>query len=167
VNSLKIASHKLDDRDIKILTILQREGRLSKAALAERVNLSPTPCWERLSRLEGAGIIESYGARISLKTFGQLTMVFMEVELDSHRSEDFARFEAAMMQAPEITECWAVGGGIDYFCKVVTTSLERYQALVESFLERQIGIKRYYTYVVTSRVKEEPVPIALLARSEP
>jgi DNA-binding Lrp family transcriptional regulator len=60
---------KLDDRDLKMLAILQREGRIAKAALAERVNLSPTPCWERLKRLEEAGIIEGYGARVSLKAF--------------------------------------------------------------------------------------------------
>jgi Lrp/AsnC family transcriptional regulator, regulator of ectoine-degradation genes len=70
------------------------------------------------------------------------------------------------MDIAEITECWAVGGGIDYFCKVVTTSLERYQGLVEQLLRQQIGIKRYYTYVVTMRVKNEPVPVELLARSD-
>ena len=59
---------KLDDRDIKILTILQSEGRIPKATLAERVNLSPTPCWERLNRLEEAGIIEGYGATIAERT---------------------------------------------------------------------------------------------------
>ena len=167
MNALKIESHRLDDRDIKILTILQREGRISKAALAERVNLSATPCWERLSKLESAGIIESYGARISLKAFGQLTAVFVQIELESHRSEDFTRFEKAIRDIPEVTECWAVGGGIDYFCKVVTTSLENYQALIGSLLDRQIGIKRYYSYVVTMPVKNEPLPVAYLAKMSP
>ena len=155
---------RLDARDIKILAILQREGRIPKAALAERVNLSATPCWERLRRLEEAGIIESYGAQISLKAFGPVAIVFVEIEIESHRSEDFARFEGAVRRIPEIVECWAVGGGIDYLCKVVVRNLSDYQALVERMLGEQVGIRRYYSYVVTSAVKNEPVPISLLVQ---
>jgi Lrp/AsnC family transcriptional regulator of ectoine degradation len=159
-------SLKLDARDIKILSILQREGRIPKAALAERVNLSATPCWERLRRLEDAGIIESYGAQVSLAAFGPVTVVFVQVEIESHRHEDFTRFEEAIRTTPEIVECWAIGGGMDYMCKIVVRHLTDYQALIEALLDRQIGIKRYYTYVVTSPVKNEPVPVELLARSE-
>ncbi|KRA40225.1 Lrp/AsnC family transcriptional regulator [Devosia sp. Root635] len=164
MNSSKSETQRLDDRDIKILSILQREGRIPKAALAERVNLSATPCWERLRRLEEAGIIESYGARVSLKAFGPTTMVFVQVELESHRAEDFARFEARIKTLPEVIECWAVGGGVDYFCKIVVRLLSDYQALIDSLLAQQIGIKRYYTYVVTMPVKNEPVPVELLAQ---
>lgn len=155
---------RLDARDIKILAILQREGRIPKAALAERVNLSATPCWERLRRLEEAGIIESYGAQISLKAFGPVAVVFVEIEIDSHRSEDFARFESAVARVPEIVECWAVGGGIDYLCKVVVRNLADYQALIERLLTDNVGIRRYYSYVVTSAVKNEPIPVNLLAQ---
>src|SRR5690606_26099573 len=147
---------------LKILAILQREGRLPKAALAERVNLTPTPCWERLKRLEDAGIIESYGARISLKKFGPLAIVFVQIELDSHRAEDFARFETAIAGIDQIVECWAVGGGIDYLLKVIARDLDAYQTLVESLLAADIGVKRYYSYVVTSPVKQTPVPIDVL-----
>lgn len=153
---------KLDDRDVKILTILQREGRIPKATLAERVNLTPTPCWERLKRLEDAGIIESYGAQISLRAFGPLTVVFVQIELQSHQAEDFANFEAAIMANEQIVECWAVGGGIDYMLKVVTRDLEAYQALIEGLLAAQVGVKRYYSYVVTMPVKNAPLPVNAL-----
>ena len=96
MSTAKNGTPRLDERDIKILSILQREGRLSKAALAERVNLSSTPCWERLHRLEQAGIIESYGAQISLKAFGPVTVVFVEISIENHRAEDFQRFEQAI-----------------------------------------------------------------------
>jgi Lrp/AsnC family transcriptional regulator of ectoine degradation len=155
---------RLDARDIKILAILQREGRIPKAALAERVNLSATPCWERLRRLEEAGIIQSYGAQISLKAFGPVAIVFVEIEIESHRSEDFSRFEHAVARIQEIVECWAVGGGIDYLCKVVVRNLTDYQALIERMLGDQVGIRRYYSYVVTSAVKNEPMPVNLLAQ---
>ncbi|WDR07084.1 Lrp/AsnC family transcriptional regulator [Devosia rhodophyticola] len=155
---------RLDDRDIKILSILQREGRIPKAALAERVNLSATPCWERLRRLEDAGIIESYQAVVSIKAFGPVTIVFMQVEIDSHRQEDFATFQDAIEATPEIVECWGVGGGIDYICKLIVRTLDDYQALVEGLLAQDIGIKRYYSYVVTQPIKNVPLPVELLAR---
>ncbi|HWV00782.1 MAG TPA: Lrp/AsnC family transcriptional regulator [Devosia sp.] len=166
MSTAKAPSIKLDARDIKILGILQREGRISKAALAERVNLSATPCWERLRRLEDAGIIQSYGAQISLTAFGPLTVVFVQVEIENHRHEDFVRFESAVRKIPEIVECWAIGGGMDYMCRIVVRHLSDYQELIEQLLARQIGIKRYYTYVVTSPVKNEPIPVELLAHPE-
>ena len=164
VNAARADRPRLDERDIRILSILQREGRISKTALAERVNLSSTPCWERLRRLEDAGIIESYGAQISLTAFGPITLVFVEIEIENHRSEDFTRFERAIADVPQVVECWAVGGGIDYVCKVVVPNLADYQTLIELLLGQKIGIKRYYSYVVTAPVKNEPIPVQLLAR---
>ena len=158
----RIAARRLDARDVRILEILQREGRISKAALAARVNLSATPCWERLQRLERAGIIESYGAQISLKTFGPMVIVFVEIELDSHRKADFQRFEQVVGKMPEITECWAIGGGMDYLCKIVVRHLAEYQDLIDALLGRDVGTKRYYTYVVTAPVKQTPLPLQRL-----
>jgi len=102
---------KLDKKDIQILSILQRDGRIAKTALAERVNLSPTPCWERLKRLEKAGIIEGYAAFISWAKLGSKMTIIMEAEIDNHHSSDFERFEKAVMPYDEILECWAVSGG--------------------------------------------------------
>ncbi|WP_319529172.1 Lrp/AsnC family transcriptional regulator [uncultured Cohaesibacter sp.] len=147
------AGLKLDERDWEILKILQHEGRITKAELARRVNLSPTPCWERLQRLEAAGIIEAYEARLSLKAFGSVAVVLVEAELDSHRAEDFERFEAAVQTYPEIVECWAVGGGLDYILKIVARDVDHYQRLVDEMLDANIGLRRYFTYVVTKPVK--------------
>lgn len=154
---------KLDDRDIKILSILQREGRITKTALAERVHLSPTPCWERLKRLEDTGVIEGYGARIAWPALGSQTIVFMEAELDSHRARDFDNFERAVQPMDEVLECWAVGGGFDYLLKIAVTSIDEYQRFVDKLLNGDIGLKRYYTYIVTKRVKEsQAIPDSLL-----
>jgi Lrp/AsnC family transcriptional regulator, regulator of ectoine-degradation genes len=163
---MKNGDLKLDERDIRILTILQKEGRITKTELAERVNLSPTPCWSRLKRLEKLGLIEGYRAKIALKRFG-LTLVFMEAELESHRAADFARFEAEMRQIPEVTGCWAVGGGIDYLIQLMVKDVDAYQRLVDRMLESGIGLKRYYTYVVTKAVKDDsPAPLDQLHVAE-
>jgi Lrp/AsnC family transcriptional regulator, regulator of ectoine-degradation genes len=145
---------RIDDRDIQILSILQREGRITKTELARRVNLSPTPCWERLQRLEKAGLIEGYGAKLSNELVGDLTFIIMEVELESHKQQDFDRFEQAVQARTEVLDCWAVGGGIDYFLKIATASVNDYQRFVDDLLNAQLGLKRYYTYIVTKQVKQ-------------
>ena len=157
----------LDDRDLKILTILQIEGRLTKAALAERVNLSPAACWERLQRLERAGIIIGYEARINPKLLTGAAEVLMSVELESHRSSDFQAFEKGIETIPEVVECWAVGGGIDYMLRVVTQDIAAYQTLVDEMLSAGVGVKRYYSYVVTKSIKRTAVPLDLLDLNEP
>ncbi len=154
---------KLDSRDIQILSILQTEGRIAKTALAERVNLSSTPCWERLKRLENAGIIEGYGANISWSAIGVQTIIFMEAEISSHQSKDFEVFEMAMKKADSVLECWGVGGGLDYLLKIIVKDINEYQCLVDSWLSSSIGLKRYFTYIVTKRVKEShSIPNSIL-----
>lgn len=149
-----MAQPKLDAIDIRILGEVQREGRITKLALAERVGLSPTPCWNRLRRLEDAGLIAGYHAHLVAKAFGAIAVVFVEVTLANHRQIDFDRFEKAVGAVPEIVGCWSLGGGIDYLVKVVTRDIDAYQRLVDRLLERDIGIERYFTYIVTKSVKD-------------
>lgn len=144
---------KLDDRDLKMLTILREEGRISKAELARRVNLSAAPCWERLKRLEQAGIVTGYRAEVALKKIAPHIVVFMAAELSQHRAEDFQTFERAVARHDEIVACWAVGGGFDYILQVITRDIDSYQRLVDQLLEAHVGLARYFTYVVTKPVK--------------
>ena len=162
--------HRLDGIDLKILGTLQREGRITKQALAERVNLSPTPCWERLKRLEKAGYIKGYHAEIDLAKLAGVTTVLVEVTLKQHRLEDFERFERAIGQVPEVVECAATGGGIDYLLKIVTVDIDSYQRLIDELLAAGIGIERYFTYVVTRSVKaasQPPVELLLAGLVDP
>lgn len=145
---------RLDAVDLRILAEVQREGRITKLALAERVGLSPTPCWNRLKRLEDEGLIAGYHARISPKKVGPIAVVFMEVTLANHRQNDFDRFETAARAVPEIVGCWSLGGGIDYLLKVVARDIDAYQRLVDRLLDRNIGIDKYFTYIVTREVKD-------------
>jgi Lrp/AsnC family transcriptional regulator of ectoine degradation len=153
----------LDDRDLAILSALAAEGRLSKAALAERVGLSPTPCWNRLKRLEDAGLIESYHARINLRKLGPSVTVFVAAELRDHTAESFRAFEAAVKRYDEITGAWALGGGFDYLLQIVTRDIDAYQRLVDDMLDARIGLARYFSYIVTKPVKgPTPPPLHLL-----
>lgn len=148
----------LDDRDLAILSTLAAEGRITKAQLAEKVGLSPTPCWTRLKRLEKAGLIAGYHARIDLRKLGPHVTVFVAAELRDHTAETFRAFETAVRRYDEVTACWALGGGFDYLLQIVTTDIDAYQRLVDDMLDARIGLARYFTYIVTKSVKPQSAP---------
>ena len=145
---------KLDSYDLNILLTLQREGRMTKLKLAEAINLSPSACWERLLRLEQNGVIRGYHAEIDLDRLVKTVTVLVELTLKYHRAYDFNRFEQAVRAQPEVVECFATGGGIDYLLKIVTCDIESYQRLMDRWLADDIGIERYFTYIVTKTVKQ-------------
>ena len=162
-----MAAPRLDMIDLRILEAVQQDGRITKLALAAKVGLSPTPCWMRLRKLEKAGIVSGYHARVALRVIAPITTVLMEVTLGSHRQADFDRFERAVRDIPEIVACWSVGGGVDYVLKVVARDVDAYQRMVDALLEREIGIDRYFTYIVTRTVKDGAVlPIAELVPAQ-
>lgn len=149
---------KIDDRDLKILEILSRDGRIKVSSLAKQLNLSASPCWERLRRLEKLGLIKSYRAEIALQKIVPHITVFVVLELDSHRAESFQLFERTIERYEQITSCWAIGGGYDYLMQVVAGDIEKYQTLMDTLLERRIGIAHYTTYVVTKPIKMSNIP---------
>ena len=158
--------YKLDARDIQILSILQEEGRITKTALADRLNLSLTPSWDRLQRLEEEGIIESYGARLSSPFLKNFHLVITEVELESHKEGEFARFEDAIMGFDEVLSCWSVGGGLDYILKILVKDVSDYQDFLKRVLNANIGLRRYFSYAVLDRIKDtDVVPDTLIRRS--
>lgn len=139
---------KLDRIDLKILAELQKNGRITNVDLSEAVGLSPSPCLTRVKRLETAGYITGYGAQLQLRKLGGVLLVFTEVTLSDHRYDDFARFEAAIRNVAEIIECHLVSGGYDYLLKFVTNGVNHYQSVIEGLLERNIGIEKYFSYIV-------------------
>jgi len=160
-------SQGLDAADIRILSAIQKHGHLSKTKLAEIVNLSPTPCWERLTRLKSAGFIRGYRGVIALDRICDFTQVIVTVSLTHHRKSDFDRFEARIRALEEVTECIATGGGMEYVMKVYSSNLTAFQNLMESLLAAELGIDRYMTYIVTREVKSAwPNLSRLTARSE-
>ncbi|QLC73222.1 Lrp/AsnC family transcriptional regulator [Pseudomonas sp. LPB0260] len=152
---------RLDSYDLKILRILQHNGRITKSSLAEAINLSVSPCWERVKRLEEAGIIRGYGAQLNTEILLKRAAVMVEITLKQHNREAFARFEKAMLDCPQVTECYATGGGVDYIVKVMAEDIDQYQRLVDRWLMADLGIERYFTYIVTKTIKCAEPPLEL------
>jgi len=162
-----MAAVKLDRIDLNILAQLQRNGRITNIDLARAVALSPSPCLMRVKRLEEAGYITSYNARIDLAKLGETIMVFTEVTLNDHHREDFVKFEAAIRTIDEVIECHLVSGGYDYLLKFITRGVAHYQSVMESILEHDIGVAKYFSYIVIkSPIEKLHYPLAKLFSPE-
>jgi DNA-binding Lrp family transcriptional regulator len=143
---------RLDRIDVRILSHLQKNGRVTNVELADAVGLSASPCLVRVKRLEKAGYIAGYGAHIQMQKLGDTQLVFTEVTLSDHRAADFVRFESHVRKVDEITECHLVSGGYDYMLKFITKNVPHYQETIERLLEIGIGIEKYFSYVVIKSV---------------
>ena len=145
--------HKLDRYDLNILRILAEDGRITKSSLAEAINLSVTPAWERVRKLEGAGLIKGYRAQIDWSAVFRSQQVLVEITLARHTAQDMRRFEQRMSGAPQVAFCYATGGGVDYMAMIQAADIDHYQRFVDQLLLEDLGIERYFTYVVTKTVK--------------
>lgn len=139
---------KLDRIDIRILSELQRNGRISNSDLADAVGLSASPCLQRVRKLESAGYIAGYGAQLDLARLGEPQVVFTQITLASHRREDFIRFEAAVRALDELLEAHLVSGGFDYLLKFMTRGISEYQGLMDGLLAQELGITKYFSFIV-------------------
>ena len=114
---------KLDRYDIAILRVLASDGRITKSKLAEEVNLSISPTWERVRKLEESGVIKGYRAELDWVGTLNASRIVVEVTLARHTERDMRRFEEAMQAAPEVVQCYATGGGVDYVLHVVSRDI--------------------------------------------
>lgn len=123
-----------DSIDKKILSLLEQNARISNAELAEKVNLSPTPCLRRLRKLEDSGLIRGYSAVLNEKALGLQASALVFVNLDKNTKENAERFEAALKLLPEVMECFLVAGRHDYVLRVVTRDLDDYERFIKERL---------------------------------
>jgi DNA-binding Lrp family transcriptional regulator len=128
-----------DKTDKQILSLLEKNARISNAELAERVNLSPTPCLRRLRRLESSGLIRNYTAILNEKALGLQVSALVFVNLEKNTKRNGEVFEAALKDLPEVMECFVVAGSHDYVLKVVTRDLEDY----ERFIKERLAVVRH------------------------
>jgi Lrp/AsnC family leucine-responsive transcriptional regulator len=130
-----------DDIDRKILRILTSDARISNQKLAEQVNLSPTPCWNRVKALEEAGFIKEYVAILDQRALGLPDTVIIEVTLDRHDDEIFQRFGDALALLPEVMEAYLLTGEYDYLIKVAVSGTEGYERFLREKLYKIPGLR--------------------------
>jgi len=143
----------LDRIDLKILSALQEDGRISNLKLAETVALSPTAVLARVQRLTREGYILGYEARLNPLKLGAAMLVFVEVLLDRTTPNVFEAFKAAVQVRSEIMECHMVAGGFDYLLKTRMADMNAYREFAGSVLWQLPGVRETRTYAVMEEVK--------------
>ena len=145
---------KLDETDRKILELLQKNGRMSVKEMSGHLNLSPTPIFERIKKMEKSGIIDHYTTVLNLEKLGKKLNAFAHVSFKDHSKELISEFEDKILALPEVQECHYVTGGADFIIKIQVNDIERYKefvteklfgipniARIESFLSLQVKRK--------------------------
>jgi Lrp/AsnC family transcriptional regulator, leucine-responsive regulatory protein len=152
----------LDRVDLRILSVLQADGRLSNLKLAEAVSLSPTAVLARVQRLTREGYILGYEARLDPMKLGVGMLVFVEVVLDRTTPNVFDAFKAAVQAHPQILECHMVAGGFDYLVKTRVAGMQAYRDFAGTVLWQLPGVRETRTYAVMEEVKNSarlPLPM--------
>ena len=145
----------LDRTDRRILSTLQRNGRIANVDLAREVNLTPTPCLERVKRLEKESFITSYVALLDPVKANAALCAYIEVQLTSTTTQAISLFNQQMMALDEVLECQMVAGGFDYLIKIRVADMQHYQRFLGEKLSAIQGISQTHTYVVIEDVKSQ------------
>jgi Lrp/AsnC family transcriptional regulator, leucine-responsive regulatory protein len=154
-------SKEIDRTDLRILEVLQSDGRITNQQLAERVALSPSACLSRVRALEASGLIAGYHARIVLEQLRPSVVVYAQVSMKKHVLADFARFDAMLQEIPEIVEACRVSGAFDYLIKAVVTDMVEWKDLAIALLNEVNGVDKVVTQIVLVDVKPfTRVPVA-------
>lgn len=132
---------KLDRIDRRLLATLLENGRIANTALAAAVGLSPSPCWQRVRRLEDAGVVTGYSATLDLERLGHGETVFVEVTLDRHRPDTLEEFARRMQELPQVLEIYLMAGDCDFLLKVATDGTKGTEAFLRDYLFRVPGIR--------------------------
>ena len=152
----------MDATDAKILTLLQKDARITTEALGEAVGLSATACQRRIKNLRRTGVIEADIAVVSPKAVGRPLMMLVSVTLERERADSIDRFKAALLRTPEIMQVYYVTGDSDFVLLVTARDMDGYVAFTRRFFSQSFDIKGFKTAVVMERVKAGFfVPVAI------
>ena len=152
-------SKNLDEIDLKILSEIQADGRITNVELAKRVGISPPPCLRRVRTLEEAGYIQGYRGLLDPRRLGFDVTVFASVHLSSQAEADLRAFEDFVRAEPLVRECWMLSGEVDFILKCVAPNLGAFQAFV-SDLTSLPNVRNVRTALALDMIKDEPlIPI--------
>jgi DNA-binding Lrp family transcriptional regulator len=153
---------ELDRADLKLLELLQQDGRASMQSLSEAVHLSARATLNRVRRLESRGVLEGYRALIKRSALGEHVSVFAEIALKDQRQAAVQRFERRMADSREVVACWIVSGRYDYLVRISCPTLDDYHRLINAWLdESTLGIEKIVSNIELQTIKEFtgfPVP---------
>jgi Lrp/AsnC family leucine-responsive transcriptional regulator len=148
----------LDETDYKILRLMQQAGRITNAKLAKEVGISAPAMLERVKRLEQAGVINGYCAKINPEALGYDVIAWVSISLSIHQMQSIDAFLQAINELPEVLECYHVTGEEDFMLKVMVHSISDYEDFILHKIARLPGINKMKTSFVLSQTKDSPAP---------
>jgi Lrp/AsnC family transcriptional regulator len=143
----------LSKTDIDILKQLQADASISTGTLAERLNLSQSPCWRRINRIESEGIIQRRVALLDRRALGMEVVVFATVSLTANGRQDLEAFEREIVVHPEVMECYTMAGIWDYMLKIVTRDISHYEYFVRNTLTTSPDIRELHSHMAVTEIK--------------
>jgi Lrp/AsnC family transcriptional regulator len=143
----------LQKTDIDILRLLQSDASISSGAIAEKLNMSQSPCWRRINKIEQEGYIRKRVALLDRKALGMEVVVFATVSLTANGRQNLEEFEAEVMQYPEVMECYTMAGIWDYMLKIVTRDISHYEAFVRNTLTHSPHIRELHSHMAVTEIK--------------
>ncbi len=146
-------SVELTKQDIAILDLLQLDASLSSSQIAEQINLSQSPCWRRINRIEKSGLIKKRVALLDRSLLGIEIVVFASVKLTSAARQNMEAFEAEMVRHTEIQECYTIAGMWDYMMKIVTRDIRHYERFVRNTLTMNAAISELNSNIAVTEIK--------------
>ena len=151
---------EIDDTDRRILTVLQKEARITNAELAERVHLSASACHRRVQRLEKAGIIRAYVALLNTRKLGRPSTVFVEIKLAGQSDEVLEAFERQVRRIPDVLECHLMAGTADFLLKVLAEDTEDFARIHRQHLARLPGVAQMQSsFALRTVVQTTAIPV--------
>lgn len=150
----------VDKFDLAILKVLQGDARASLQDISKRVGLSPTPCWNRIRKMEADGVIQGYTVRIDSTAIGFSETVIVQVTLDSHTDRTLFDFGKELEQIPEVLEAYLVSGDYDYYIRIAVKDTRDYERLLREQLYKIPGIRHSKSSFVLRTLKESLIPLS-------
>lgn len=144
---------KLSSYDISILDILQNDASLSSSDIAEKINLSQSPCWRRINRIEKSGMVKKRVALLDRSMLGMEVVVFASVKLTTAARQNMTAFEIEMQNHSEVQECYTIAGIWDYMLKIVTRDIRQYEKFVRKVLTVNAAISELNSHIAVTEIK--------------
>jgi Lrp/AsnC family transcriptional regulator len=144
---------ELQSTDVEILKLLQRDASITTGAIAERLNLSQSPCWRRIHRIEQEGLIRKRVALLDRRALGMEVVVFATVSLTANGRQNLEAFENEITHYPEVMECYTMAGIWDYMLKIIARDISHYESFVRNTLTTNPSIRELHSHMAVTEIK--------------
>ena len=146
-------SIELDGKDLAILQLLQHDAALTSSDISRHLNLSQSPCWRRINRIEQAGLVQRRVALLDKEKLGMEVVVFATLNLSAHGREQIEKFEQEIRRFPQVVECYTMTGAWDYMLKIITRDVRHYERFIRDHLLTMPLIREMHSHVAVTEIK--------------